>query len=61
MSDYVRRGKRPLTTARPINTPVANDTYDAKDLRPFDGRSGAMDAYRLPSIINGREVPRGKK
>lgn len=23
--------------------------YDGRELRPFDGRPGAMDAYRLPS------------
>lgn len=23
--------------------------YDGRELRPFEGRPGAMDAYRLPS------------
>ena len=26
-------------------------TYDGKELRPFDQRAGAMDAYKLPSMF----------
>ncbi len=31
-------------------------TYDGAELRPFDGRPGAMDAYGLPSLIAGQRV-----
>lgn len=36
-------------------------TYDGAELRPFDGRPGAMDAYHLPSLRNGRRVRRGEE
>ena len=26
--------------------------YDGKELRPFTGRPGAMDAYKLPSLMH---------
>ena len=29
------------------------------ELRPFDQRAGAMQAFALPSVINGRVVARG--
>lgn len=32
--------------------------YVPKELRPFEGRPGAMDAHRLPSLINGVRVAR---
>lgn len=35
------------------------DIYDGAELRPFAGRPGAMDAFALPSLINGRRVARG--
>lgn len=28
--------------------------------RPFDQRAGAMDAFALPSVIQGRRVWRGE-
>ena len=30
--------------------------YDGAELRPFDGRPGAMDAYSLPSRMGDRRV-----
>lgn len=27
--------------------------YDGKELRPYTGRPGAMDAYKLPSLMQG--------
>lgn len=27
--------------------------YDGRELQPFTGRSGAMDAYKLPSLMQG--------
>ena len=26
--------------------------YDGKELRPYTGRPGAMDAYKLPSLMH---------
>ncbi len=31
-------------------------TYDGAELRPFEGRPGAMDAFALPSLIGVRRV-----
>jgi len=28
-------------------------TYDGKELLPYTGRPGAMDAYKLPSLMQG--------
>lgn len=33
-------------------------TYEGKELRPFEGRQGAMDAFDKPSLENGVEVKR---
>lgn len=32
--------------------------YHAPELRPYEGREGAMDAFDLPSLVNGVSVPR---
>lgn len=39
-----------------IRHAVHNTTYGGAELRPFDGRPGAMDAYKLPSVVNGKEI-----
>ena len=44
------------TAPAPIRHP---GTYDGAELRPYQGRPGAMDAFALPSLINGRRVGRG--
>jgi len=31
--------------------------YDGAELRPYTGRPGAMDAFRLPSMVQGQPVP----
>lgn len=34
-------------------------TYDGKELQPYTGRRGAMDAYKLPSLMqSGHEYRR---
>ena len=38
--------------------PFLRGTYDGQELKPFDGRPGAMDAHRLPSLVNGRREVR---
>jgi hypothetical protein len=32
--------------------------YDGAELKPFEGRAGAMDAFLLPSMANGIATPR---
>ena len=32
--------------------------YTGAELRPYEGRPGATDAYQLPSVINGVRTPR---
>lgn len=32
--------------------------YTGAELRPFDSRPGAMDAYALPSVVAGVRTPR---
>lgn len=31
--------------------------YDGAELRPYTGRPGAMDAFNLPSMVQGQSVP----
>lgn len=31
--------------------------YDGAELRPYTGRPGAMDAFKLPSMVQGQSVP----
>lgn len=38
--------------------PIMVGNYDGADLKPYEGRVGAMTAYTLPSLQGGREVPR---
>lgn len=45
---------RPIAAPQPRRT----DCYDGRELQPFTGRPGAMDAFALPSIHNGQIVPR---
>jgi hypothetical protein len=35
--------------------------YEAKELRPFTGRPGSMDAYALPSLHMGVLHKRGER
>lgn len=35
--------------------------YEAKELRPFTGRPGSMDAYALPSLHMGQRYLRGER
>jgi len=36
---------------------MKSGTYDGRELKPFDGRPGAMDAYKLPSRTAAGLVP----
>jgi len=42
----------------PIKPSTAKGTYNGAELRPFDGRPGAMDAFDLPSVVGGVPVER---
>ena len=46
--------------AERISNASMREPYDGAELRPFEGRPGAMDAYRLPSLFNGRRVERAR-
>ena len=51
-------GKRckAATPSTTINKMVG--LYNPIELRPFDGRVGAMDAFKLPSLIGDQRVLR---
>lgn len=42
----------------PVKAGTTFGTYDGAELKPFDGRPGAMDAFSLPSLVSGERVPR---
>lgn len=46
----------PKATAAP-NRYVPRGSYDGAELRPYEGRPGAMTAYHLPSLRDGVRVP----
>ena len=37
---------------------IKSALYNSAELRPFDGRPNAMDAYALPSLVAGVSTPR---
>lgn len=43
----------PGATQAPDSSWSERGTYDGAELRPFEGRPGAMDAYALPSRGSG--------
>lgn len=42
----------------PVKAGTTFGTYDGAELQPYSGRPGAMDAFELPSVVNGERVPR---
>lgn len=50
------KSTRTTTTVTPTPTANKRDYYDGAELKPFEGRVGAMDAYKLPSIRGGKAV-----
>jgi len=72
VGDCYSDNKRPTArySAQPQTAPVPKvpterafdlrtaPNYVPRELRPFEGRPGAMDAHRLPSLINGVRVTR---
>ena len=45
-----------LETPSRVTNASTNGAYDGAELRPFEDRAGSMDAYSLPSLVNGRRV-----
>lgn len=35
---------------------IPSGSYDGAELRPYEGRPHAMDAFALPSLVNGKQV-----
>lgn len=53
----VQKIKAPaLSGARPLQEVMQRGSYHCPELRPNDGRPNSMDAYNLPSLINGKRV-----
>lgn len=48
-----KRGKA-ATPSTTLNKMVG--LYNPIELRPFDGRAGAMDAFKLPSLIGSQRL-----
>lgn len=57
MTDHITPAPEPLgtTTAgkRTYSTGTVTGAYDGRELRPYEGRPSAMDAFKLPSLMNG--------
>lgn len=52
-------GADPATVRRSEPPPMqTGERYDGAELKPFQGRPGAMQAFTLPSLQNGESVPR---
>jgi hypothetical protein len=51
-------GPPPNAATAPVAVPVKAGDYDGAELRPYNGRPGAMDAYALPSLRNGQRMAR---
>lgn len=45
-----------MPAAKPLTNVSERGDYLCPELRPYEGRPNAMDAYNLPSLINGRRV-----
>jgi len=55
------RFKNRMVQSRPVDVSLAlkdRPVYDGKELRPFEGRPGSMDAFALPSMVSGIAVDR---
>jgi len=46
---FIPKPKAIPTRAGPSCTPYPKEFYDGKELRPFEGRPGAMDFKKCPS------------
>lgn len=43
---------------QPVRPGTTSGNYMGAELQPYSGRPGAMDAFELPSVVNGERVPR---
>lgn len=48
---FTHGGRATMPSGQSTSVPVwiGREAYDGSDLRPFEGRAGALDAYQLPS------------
>lgn len=51
------RKVRQMFAEQHITNSGSRKPYDGKELRPYEGRPGSMDAYALPSVVDGKDVP----
>ncbi len=51
-------GKRGKASAPSTTLNKMVGLYNPIELRPFDGRAGAMDAFKLPSLIGSQRLYR---
>lgn len=51
--EEVAKPAYPLVQSPKILNSTSREPYVGKELDAFDGRPGAMDAYSLPSVLNG--------
>ena len=49
-AEYARSLADLQSNTNPIRNSTTRGYYDGAELRAFDGRPGAMDAYALPSL-----------
>ena len=54
-----KKSTRPQIVSAPAINKMLG-TYDGKELRPFGQRPGAMDAYKLPSMFQGKTFLMGQ-
>lgn len=65
MNEQVTPVEAPLETTfagkRHHSTGTTTGTYDGRELKPYQNRPRAMDAFELPSLMAGQRVYRSTK
>lgn len=56
VQNHIRKVRGMFKDHTPAYVPPSNH-YNGAELRPFTGRPGSMDAYALPSVVDGVKVP----
>lgn len=57
MGDGVTKGRKG-GAAKPVMVDKTRGNYVPVELRPFDARKGAMDAFKLPSLMGAERIYR---
>ncbi len=58
--EAIERATRPAIPAQSRGGPrdyLTSRDYRCSELAPFEGRPGSMDAFDLPSVVNGERIP----